>query len=466
MLDDYHLADGAGDRERRGVPARPPPSAGAPGDQHPGRPGPAPGPAARRAASSSRCARPTSGSRLDEVAAYLNDVVGLGSRGRRRRRPGGPHRGLDRRPSSSRPCRCEDGTTPPGSSPASPGTTGTSSTTSSRRCSRASPRPSAPSCSRPRSSTGLSGPLCDAVTGVGRRQGRARVARPREPVRRPARRQSPVVPLPPPVRRRPARASARGAARASVAGPARAGGRLVRRARRAGPAVRHALAAGDVEPGGRPRRALLHRLLRNRQEATVRRWIDDIPDDVVGVRPVLAVGFIGALMSERRLRRNVERRLDESERLLGRPAGRRWSCSTRPSSPGCRARSQTYRAALALIGGDPAATVAHADRARDAARRATTSPSRRASALSGLASWGTRRPGGGPPRLLGRRRGTASAPGNISDVLGCSVTLADLEITQGRLRRRPAHLRGRAPARRGPRGRRSCCAARPTCSSA
>ena len=40
-------------------------------------------------------------------------------------------------------------------------------------------------------------------------------------------------------------------------------------------------------------------LLRERQEATVRGWLDDIPDDVVRRRPVLAVGFIGALMSRR-----------------------------------------------------------------------------------------------------------------------------------------------------------------------
>jgi hypothetical protein len=34
-----------------------------------------------------------------------------------------------------------------------------------------------------------------------------------------------------------------------------------------------------------------------RQEATIRGWLDAIPGDVVRVRPVLAVGFIGALMA-------------------------------------------------------------------------------------------------------------------------------------------------------------------------
>ena len=54
----------------------------------------------------------------------------------------------------------------------------------------------------------LTGPLCDAVTGAARQAaGRAGGAGAREPVRRPARRPAPLVPLPPPVRRRaPARA--------------------------------------------------------------------------------------------------------------------------------------------------------------------------------------------------------------------------------------------------------------------
>jgi len=36
---------------------------------------------------------------------------------------------------------------------------------------------------------------------------------------------------------------------------------------------------------------------RTRQEATVRGWVEVIPDEVVRVRPVLSVGFAGALLS-------------------------------------------------------------------------------------------------------------------------------------------------------------------------
>ena len=67
--------------------------------------------------------------------------------------------------SSSRRCPCRAATTSATSSPASPATTATSSTTWSRRCCSANPKTSGRSCCRPRSSSRLSGPLCDAVTG-------------------------------------------------------------------------------------------------------------------------------------------------------------------------------------------------------------------------------------------------------------------------------------------------------------
>jgi LuxR family maltose regulon positive regulatory protein len=62
-------------------------------------------------------------------------------------------------------------------------------------------------------------------------------------------------------------------------------------------AIRHALAAGDIERAADLVELEIPALRRSRQEATIRGWLDTIPDDVVRVRPVLAVGFIGALMA-------------------------------------------------------------------------------------------------------------------------------------------------------------------------
>jgi hypothetical protein len=63
------------------------------------------------------------------------------------------------------------------------------------------------------------------------------------------------------------------------------------------PAIRHAVAAGDIERAADLVELAIPELRRNRQEATIRGWLDAIPDEVVRMRPVLAVGLIGALMS-------------------------------------------------------------------------------------------------------------------------------------------------------------------------
>ncbi len=114
-----------------------------------------------------------------------------------------------------------------------------------------------------------------------RRQGHAGGAGPREPVRGPARRPPPVVPLPPPLRGRaagpPARTSGPTRSPTCTAGPA--GG--TSKTGEPSPAVRHALAAGDVERAAEPGRAGHPGAARNRQEATIRGWLDAIPDEVV-----------------------------------------------------------------------------------------------------------------------------------------------------------------------------------------
>jgi len=93
---------------------------------------------------------------------------------------------------------------------------------------------------------------------------------------------------------------------------------------------------------------------------------------------------------------------------------------------------QTYRAALALVGGDLAGAIAHADLAIARAAPGDDLTVAAASALSGLACWSS-------GDLEAAHRGYSHAvdglrrAGNFSDVLGCSITLGDLRITQGRL---------------------------------
>ncbi|MFG1815580.1 LuxR C-terminal-related transcriptional regulator [Kribbella sp. NPDC049174] len=242
------------------------------------------------------------------------------------------------------------------------------------------------------------------------------------------------------------------------------------------PAVRHALAAGDIDRAADLVELAVPELRRNRQEATLRRWIDELPDDVVERRPVLAMGFVGALMASNEFG-DVERRLRDIERLLtgldggSNPSAGRYSDtagSARPVGraeivvvderelarlPGC---IEQYRAALALIGGDPAGTLVHARLAVDRAPEHDHLTRASADALSGLASWTT-------GDLDAAHRSYTDAAdglhrlGYIADVLGCSITLADLESTQGKLHRaqrtyeRALELAGHDPALRGTR---------------
>ena len=117
------------------------------------------------------------------------------------------------------------------------------------------------------------------------------------------------------------------------------------------PAVRHALAAGDVDRAADLVELAVPHLRRNRQEATLRRWIDDLPDDVVDRRPVLAMGFVGALMASNEYG-DVERRLGEIEELLD--GGGEVVVVDEGELARLPAGIALYRAALALVGDRPA----------------------------------------------------------------------------------------------------------------
>jgi LuxR family maltose regulon positive regulatory protein len=199
------------------------------------------------------------------------------------------------------------------------------------------------------------------------------------------------------------------------------------------PAVRHALAAGDVERAAGLVELAIPALLRNRQESTIRGWLDTLPEEVVRVRPVLAVGLIGALMSGGEFE-GVKARLRNVEQLLDKPPADRGEMVVVDEAEFLRLPGaiQTYRAALALMEGDASATIRHAQLAIDRAAVDDHLTRAGASALSGLALWGN-------GDLAGAHRAYSACVeglrrvGHISDVLGSSIALADIRLTQGRL---------------------------------
>ncbi len=220
------------------------------------------------------------------------------------------------------------------------------------------------------------------------------------------------------------------------------------------PAVRHALAAGDVDRAADLVELAVPELARGRREVVIRGWVDDLPAAVLRNRPVLAMGLIGGLMSSNRID-GVEERLVDIERQLTLEDDQ-LVVLDRDEWARLPARIEMYRAALALNAGDPAGTIDHAGRALVAAVGDDDLVRAAASALSALASWTT-------GDLDAARRGYAAAleglrrAGHVADVLGCSIALADLAMTQGRLgeaQRVFEHaLDLAAPEAPGPRGR-------------
>ncbi len=208
----------------------------------------------------------------------------------------------------------------------------------------------------------------------------------------------------------------------------------------ASPAVRHALACGDVDHAAELVERAIPELQRTRQEATIRSWLNELPDEAVQVRPVLASGFVGALMTMGEFD-DAARRLRDVETWL--EAGDVDGAGTSGGSPGMLVVDEKqlarlpgvvelHWAGLALVAGDAAGTHRHAQLA--IARAAPDDHVTRAgaAALSGLASWGA----GDLRRAYDRYSACVdglSQAGHIADVLGCTITLGDLLITQGRL---------------------------------
>ena len=80
-------------------------------------------------------------------------------------------------------------------------------------------------------------------------------------------------------------------------------------------AIGHALAAGDFGRAADLIELAIPVMRKTRQEATVRGWLEALPDEVVRVRPVLSVAVAGALLAVGELE-GVEGRLRDAERWL------------------------------------------------------------------------------------------------------------------------------------------------------
>ncbi len=195
-------------------------------------------------------------------------------------------------------------------------------------------------------------------------------------------------------------------------------------------AIRHALAGRDFDRAAELVELAIPALRQGRQDATLRRWLEALPEEVLRVRPVLSIAYVGALMSGGELE-GAEARLQDAERSLdaGAPTVVVDQVSFR-RIPGAIA---LYRAGAAQVRGDVAATLAQARRALELTEPDDHVGRGAAAALLGLAYW-TGADLEAAHRWYAQGMASLAEAGHIADVVAGAVTLADLRIAQGRLR--------------------------------
>ena len=203
-------------------------------------------------------------------------------------------------------------------------------------------------------------------------------------------------------------------------------------------AVSHALAGGDTDRAADLMELAMPVMRRERREAELARWVRDLPEDVLRARPVLGVAFAGALAQAGKFD-TIAERLNRAEALV-RSADGSWATQPPPdvivvdqaNFRSLPAHIEMYRAALALASTDLDGTITHASEALSLAPADDPLARAAAGALLGLASWTTGDLSGAFAAYTESTAGLASA-GFLADVLGCTITLGDIRRTQGRL---------------------------------
>lgn len=201
-------------------------------------------------------------------------------------------------------------------------------------------------------------------------------------------------------------------------------------------AITHALAAEDYDGAADLVEKAIPSLRMTRDEATLRKWFEALPPDLFADRPVLSVGYVGALLAAGELA-GVERLLQLAERWIDPNAEEKASDSRMVVANDKELRRMPsaialYRAALARMAGDDAGTLAHANRAVELADAADHLERGGAAGFLALTHW-TRGDLDAAFHNWAEAMSSLGKAGHTSDVIGCTLSMADIRITQGRL---------------------------------
>jgi LuxR family maltose regulon positive regulatory protein len=182
-------------------------------------------------------------------------------------------------------------------------------------------------------------------------------------------------------------------------------------------AIHHALAARDYEWAAELLERLVPDMRRNRQEGLFRTWMKPIPEEIIRTRPRLGLGYVGVLVSLGAFEGIEDRLRDVEEHDL---------------SGSLRAGVELYRSALAQVRGDLGAAAEHADRVLDLAPLDDHLVCAGAAGFLGIMRWSAGDLDAAVDYWTQCREGLRSA-GHVADVLGATIALADILSTQGRL---------------------------------
>jgi LuxR family maltose regulon positive regulatory protein len=199
-------------------------------------------------------------------------------------------------------------------------------------------------------------------------------------------------------------------------------------------AIRHAIAGRDFARAADLVELAIPATRRARQESVLRHWLDALPDDQVRVRPVLSDAFAGSRLVRGEVD-GVEAALRNAEQWL--IASREGSASGMVVADDEAFRDlpvsiATHRAGLARLQGDTPGMKAHAERALELIHEDDLVGRGAATALLAIASWSNGDLEGAALWYLDAIDALAKAD-HQSDVIGCSLALADVRRTQGRL---------------------------------
>jgi LuxR family transcriptional regulator, maltose regulon positive regulatory protein len=200
----------------------------------------------------------------------------------------------------------------------------------------------------------------------------------------------------------------------------------------AGDAIHHALAAQDFERAADLIERVLPAMRQARQEPTLLSWLQALPETLFRDRPVLSAHFVGVLMQNGQFE-GVASLLQDAERWLDEDLRDRPVYADEEEFRRLPSSVAMYHAAIALAGGDVTNAMKYARQVLELAPRDDNFPRGAASSLLGLAFWTSGDLEAAYP-MYAEGMAYLQQVGYMSDVIGGSVTLADIRMAQGRLR--------------------------------